>query len=174
MESINKLINKLNVSIPIVSAIIERVHDGEIEILVQTRWKPKGDPEYSGTLEIPAGWIGKYENVYEAIKREVFEETGLKVMKIKPEIKTKIHSPKNDGAFAFIPLCCQQQIKGGKPWIGFVFICEVEDKKPVPQVDEVKDVRWMKKTELKKIFYNHPEKIFTLQLGVLDYYFNHE
>ena len=159
---------------PIVSAIIEREHDGVTEILVQTRWKPDRDSEYSGTLEIPAGWIDKYENVYEAVKREVFEETGLKVLGIFPDIRTKTHSPNNDGSFAFQPFCCQQQIKGGHPWIGFAFICNVEDKEPEAQQEECKDIRWIKKSEMKKLFEKHPEKIFTLQLGVLDYYFNSE
>lgn len=157
---------------PIVSAIIERTHNGETEILVQTRWKPERDPQYSGTLEIPAGWIEKYENVYDALKREVMEETGLEIIKIKPDIHTKTHSPKEDGSFAFMPFCCQQQLKGGKPWIGFAFLCEVEDKEPIAQAEEVRDIKWMKKDELRRILENNPEKIFTLQLGVLDYYFN--
>src|SRR6266487_6411272 len=164
--------NDLQICIPVVSAIIERNKNGKQEVLVQTRWKPNWDAEYSGTFEIPAGWIDKYENVYEALKREVQEETGLKVIKITPNVQTKIHSPKNDGSFAFVPFCCQQQIKGGKPWIGFVFLCKVEDTEPVAQVEEVRDIQWMEKGELKKLFENHPEKIFTLQLGVLDYYFN--
>jgi len=157
--------------IPVVSAIIERIHNDEVEILIQTRWKPNSDPQYSGTLEIAAGWIEVYENVYDALKREVFEETGLQVLEIFPDIKTPIHSPNDDGAFAFQPFCCQQQVRGGKPWIGFVFICTVENKEPVAQKKECKDVRWMKKSELKTIFEQSPEKIFTLQLGVLDYYF---
>ena len=33
-------------NVPIVSAIIEREHHGEKEILVQTRWKPDRDPRY--------------------------------------------------------------------------------------------------------------------------------
>lgn len=167
-------IDKINVCIPVISAIIERSHNGETEILVQTRWKPERDPEYSGTLEIPAGWIDRYENVYDAVHREVLEETGLKILEIYPDIKTKTHSPKNDGSFAFQPFCCQQQIKGGKPWIGFVFICKVEDKEPIAQQEECKDIKWIKKSELKDIFEKSPEKIFTLQLGVLDYYFNNE
>jgi 8-oxo-dGTP pyrophosphatase MutT (NUDIX family) len=104
------------------------------------------------------------------LKREVFEETGLKIKAIKPDVKTSIHSPKNDASFAFIPFCCQQQLKGGKPWIGFVFLCEVEDGEPKAQADEVRDVRWMKREELRRIIEETPEKIFTLQLGVLDYY----
>ncbi|WKZ24900.1 MAG: NUDIX hydrolase [Patescibacteria group bacterium] len=167
-------INTINTCFPVVSAIIEREHNGETEILMQTRWKPEKDPEYSGTLEIPAGWIDKYENVYDALYREVLEETGLKILEIFPNIKTKTHSPKNDGSFAFQPFCCQQQIKGGEPWIGFVFICRVENKEPIAQQEECKDIKWIKKSELKNIFEKSPEKIFTLQLGVLDYYFNND
>lgn len=159
-------------NIPVVSAIIERNHNGKTEVLVQTRWKPERDPVYSGTLEIPAGWIDEYENVYDALKREILEETGLVVTKIKPDVKTSEHkTEKDDSSFAFVPFCCQQQLKGGKPWIGFVFLCKVEDSEPKAQVDEVKDVRWIEKDELRKIFTETPEEIFTLQLGVLDYYF---
>jgi len=161
-------------SIPVISAIIERSKEGELEILVQTRWKPEDDPKYSGCLEICAGKIREFENVYDALNREVFEETGLKILKIFPDVKTQIHSPNNDGSFAFLPFCCQQQIKGGKSWIGFVFICEVEDKEPIAQQEECKDIKWIKKSKLKQIFQETPEKIFTLQLGVLDYYFNNE
>ena len=95
-------------------------------------------------------------------------------MEIFPDVKTKIHSPKEDGSFAFQPFCCQEQIKGDKPWIGFVFICRVEDKEPKAQQEECRNVRWIRKSELKKIFEESPEKIFTLQLGVLDFYFNFE
>jgi hypothetical protein len=44
--------DNVHVNAAVVSAIIERERDGEIEVLVQTRWKPSKDPEYSGTLEI--------------------------------------------------------------------------------------------------------------------------
>jgi 8-oxo-dGTP diphosphatase len=166
-------VTDFDICVGIVSAIVERVHDGEIEILVQTRWKPDRDPVYSGTLEIPAGGIKKYENVYDALQREVYEETGLKVLKIKPDIRTKMFSPRDDEAFAFVPFCGQQQTKGGVSRIGFVFICEVEDKPPVSQPEEVRDVRWMKTFELRQLLDENPEKIFTFQLGVLDYYLNH-
>lgn len=166
--------NHAKINFPVVSAIIERVHNGGTQILVQTRWKPERDPVYSGTLEIPAGWLNEYENVYDALKREVFEETGLNIIKIIPDNKTKIHTTlRDDASFAFIPFCCQQQLKGGKPWIGFVFLCEVEDSEPIAQQNEVKDIRWMDKEELRKIYTEKPEQIFTLQLGVLDYYFTH-
>jgi len=162
----------IKTNFPVVSAIIERNHHGVTQVLIQTRWKPQSDPIYSGTLEIPAGWIDEYENVYDALRREVLEETGLVIKKIKSDSQTNLHSTmKNDASFAFRPFCCQQQVKGGKPWIGFVFLCEVEDGDPVPQESEVKDIRWMDKDEFKKMFTEHPELIFTLQLGALEYYF---
>jgi 8-oxo-dGTP diphosphatase len=162
-----------DVNVPIVSAIIEREHHGEREILVQTRWKPERDPQYSGTLEIPAGGIHPYENVYDAVKREVWEETGLRVTRFYPDIRTKIYAPKGDDCFAFVPFCCQQQLKGGLPRVGFVFLCQVEDAEPVPQHDEVRDIRWMNVSELRQIIEETPEKVFTLQLGVLEYYLQH-
>ena len=162
-----------NINKAIVSVIIERYKDGKKQILVMTRWKPHRDPKYSGTLEIPAGHVDYYENVYEAAKREVFEETGLTVTEFIPNIKTKTHSPQNDGAFAFVPFCCQQQVKNGQPWLGFVFICRAKEGKLIPREGETKDVRWIDCDALKRIFENHPERIFTLQLGVLDFYFNH-
>ena len=55
-----------------------------------------------------------------------------------------------------------------------MFICKVEDKEPIAQQEECKNIKWIKKSELKEIFEKSPEKIFTLQLGVLDYYFNNE
>ena len=57
--------------------------------------------------------------------------------------------------------------------MGFVFLCQVEDTEPVSQHDEVRDIQWMKVTELRRIFEETPERIFTLQLGVLEYYLQH-
>ena len=36
-----------------------------------------------GLLEIPAGKIREYENIYAALRREVFEEIGIKIKNIK-------------------------------------------------------------------------------------------
>ena len=108
------------------------------------------------------------------MRREVQEETGLQVTSFYPDIRTKIYAPKDDDCFAFVPFCCQQQLRGGLPRIGLVFICQVEDAEPVPHPQEVRDIRWMKHAELRQILTATPERIFTLQLGVLDYYLHYE
>ena len=53
-----------------VSAIIERLQNGQLEVLLQTRWKPEEDPKHSGLLEVPGGRIELGEDVYPALKRE--------------------------------------------------------------------------------------------------------
>ena len=50
-----RLRSGLDVNLPIVSAIIEREHQGEKEILVQTRWKPERDPLYTYCLPLSRG-----------------------------------------------------------------------------------------------------------------------
>jgi len=160
-------------AIPFVGGIIERNNNGETEILMQTRWKPNRDPVYSGTLEFPAGVLDEpYENVYDALKREIKEECGLTLKKIHGDSQTKRYTPKgNDESFGFRPYCCVQQLKNGKPWIGFIFICEVESGEAKAQASEVKDVQWMKVSEIKRIFESEPEKLFTLEISAWEFYF---
>lgn len=163
---------KFTTALPFVAGIIERTRDGILEVLVQTRWKPYSDPIYTGTLEFPAGSLDKpYETVYEAMAREIDEECGLKLKKIKSDDKTEVFQPNLDGAFGFKPFCCTQQLINGKPWVGFVFICEVEDGEPKLESDESRNIGWMKAKEMKEIFLTSPEKIFTLELPAWEYYF---
>ena len=68
-------------AIPCVAAIIEKIINNEKYILIQTRQKEDG-AETNGMLEIPAGKIREYENVFVALRREVKEETGLTITKI--------------------------------------------------------------------------------------------
>jgi hypothetical protein len=55
----------------------------------------------------------------------------------------------DDQVFGFQPFCCVQQLKEGKPWIGFIFICEVETgEAPKAQLSESKDAHWAKASEV--------------------------
>ena len=64
--------------IPFVAGLIYKNVGEQREFLVQTRWKPEGDPVYSGRIEFPAGVLDvEYESVFDAIAREIHEETGL-------------------------------------------------------------------------------------------------
>jgi 8-oxo-dGTP pyrophosphatase MutT (NUDIX family) len=56
----------------VVSCYLE--HDGEILILHRHDHKPEGN-----TWGLPAGKIDKDENEFDAVTREIFEETGLEI-----------------------------------------------------------------------------------------------
>jgi 8-oxo-dGTP pyrophosphatase MutT (NUDIX family) len=168
---INKPRKPRGFACPFVAAIIERTidGDGQKEILIQDRYRP--GQKYHGAIEIPAGVLDHdFENIFDALKREVKEETGLTVKNIEQLSKTKIYSPEDDGAYSFRPFVCSQQLKGGLPWVGFVFKCEVEGGEPKLQESETRNIRWITKKELGKLFIDSPEKFFTLHLGALEMY----
>lgn len=156
----------------VISAILEKEEGGVRKIFVQTRWKPNVSPTYSGLLEIPAGGIEGYENVYDALKREVKEETGLEIVRIIDDFQSEIEYPRpNDSSFVFKPFICQQVLEtnGGLPWIGFVFRCEVTGEIKMQQ-SEAKDPRWITIDELDEILTKSPESVFSLQYTTLKYY----
>lgn len=156
----------------VVSAILEKVENGEHYIYMQTRWKPMASPNHLGVLEIPAGGIDSYESVYDAIKREVKEETGLDIIRFVDDIQTSVlYTRPGDASFAFRPFICQQSLEtnGGLPWVGFVFRCEVEGSITMQQ-SEAKDPCWVTLDELEKLLRKTPERIFSLQYATLRYY----
>lgn len=163
---------KSNKSWPVVSAILQKKENDDLKIFIQTRWKPHVDSPYSGMLEIPAGGIESYEDVYDSLKREVKEECGLDIVKIVNDFKSTIEEPVlGDQAFVFRPFLCQQVLstRNGLPWIGFVFLCEVEGEIKM-QESEAKDPVWINLKELEEMITNKPESFFPLQLPVLKYY----
>jgi 8-oxo-dGTP pyrophosphatase MutT (NUDIX family) len=160
--------------IPFVGGIIERTYNGEKQLLIQTRFHSHGNTFYNGTFEFAAGRLDKaFENVYDALAREIKEETGLTLKAIINDSKTNVYNPQNsDGSFGFRPFCCVQQLKAGRPWVGFIFRCEVEDGEPRGQEGESKDVHWVSAKEVKKMFEQTPEKLFTLETPAWKYYFD--
>jgi len=69
---------------PGVGGIIEKHIDGIDYILIQERCKNDAKSE-SGLIEIPAGKIREFENIFDCLRREVYEETGLIVVNIEGE-----------------------------------------------------------------------------------------
>ena len=156
----------------VVSALLQKQDADGTKIFIQTRWKPHINSPYSGLLEIPAGQIEPYENVYDTLKREIKEECGLDLVKIIDDFKSPVDQVvPGDVALAFKPFICQQVLKtrNGLPWIGFVFLCEIAETVTM-QESEAKDPRWLTLNELDALITNQPETFFVLQLPVLKYY----
>jgi 8-oxo-dGTP pyrophosphatase MutT (NUDIX family) len=155
-----------------VAGILERM-DGNIKkVFIQTRWKPKTSPLYSGLFEIPGGRVDRSENVFDAIVREVKEECGLKIIAFRNSFGGELFKvDKFEQTMIFQPFMCQQVLNknDGKLWFGFVFICEVEGE-PKMQKGETRYPRWVSVKELKKMLDEQPEKIFPHQYQALKYY----
>lgn len=155
-----------------VAGILERVESGVKKIFLQTRWKPKTSPVYSGLFEIPGGRINNYENVFDAIEREVKEESGLKIISFQNSFQGKSFKVDQfEQTMIFQPFICQQVLTNdnGRPWFGFVFICQVEGE-PKIQEGETKNPQWVSLEELEKLLNEQPEKIFPHQYQALKYY----
>lgn len=156
---------------PIISAILLKYDNGQGFIYLQERWKPKTSPTYSGMLEIPAGGIDAYENVYDALRREVQEECGLKITKIIGDYQSEIfEASEKDKAFVFKPFICQQVLEtnNGLPWIGFVFACLAEGEIKI-NPEEARNPQWVSFDELKAMLERDKTQFFPLQLPVLEH-----
>ena len=158
----------------IISALIQRRIGGKRHLFLQTRFKPDKSPAYSGLIEIPAGKIDAYENVYDALGREVKEECGLTVTRTIDDFHTDPAQFDNeDAVFVFRPFLCQQMLRSrhGLPWTGFVFLCETIGE---PKMDnsEAINPRWVSGDEL-EIILEKPEMVFPLQFPVLQFYLNY-
>ena len=68
-------------AIPCVGALIRRTVDGQPCVLLQERRK-LGIGIEDGLLELPAGKLREYENVFDSLRREIHEETGLRLTRI--------------------------------------------------------------------------------------------
>ena len=156
-------------AIPCVAAIIEKIVNNEKYILIQTRQKEDG-AETNGMLEVPAGKIREYENIFGALKREVKEETGLTITKILGEDRQVSNLIDGNEVISYTPYCVTQNLSGVYSIILNTFLCEAEGEL-LSETNESQNIHWMKIEDLKKILKNNPEKIFLLHINALQKYF---
>lgn len=155
-------------AIPCIAAIIEKIVNNEKYILIQTRQKEDG-AETNGMLEVPAGKIREYENIFRALRREVKEETGLTITKILGEDRQISNLIGSNEVISYTPYCVTQNLSGAYSIILNTFLCEAEGEL-LTETNESQNIHWMKIEELKKIFKNNPEKIFLLHINALQKY----
>lgn len=155
-------------SIPGVGGIITKSMDGEISILMQTRSKPQA-PQENGLLEIPAGKIRAFENIFDALKREIKEETGLDVVEILGESLSAVYEENAYRVINFMPFSCAQNLAGDYPLMVFVFICRVTGEL-LPFSDESKDYKWTPVSEIKRILADSPQSIYPMHVDTLRKY----
>lgn len=131
---------------PGVAGIIENEICGELHILIQQRFK-KDAPSESGLFEIPAGKIREFESIFDCLRREIKEETGLDVVEIENEKEAVLYEQNGYKVMFYTPFASAQNIEGTYPIMVQTFICRVtgELKK---QSEEAQNIRWMPIREL--------------------------
>ena len=150
---------------PCVGAIIKKVVGNEPYILLQTRQKEDGN-ETNGMFEIPAGKIREYEDVFSALRREVWAETGLKITKIYGEDSSVCTQIGDVTTISFTPYCVTQNLSGAYSIILNTFLCEAEGDL-TESTNETEQVHWEKVSEIKRLLEEHPEKIFFMHINAL-------
>ena len=151
---------------PAVGAIIERNVNGKDCILIQQRYK-EGD---TGRLyEIPAGKIREYEDIFQALRREIREETGLKIKEIKGEGDVTVSKVNGYTVTSFMPFCVSQNLCGGYSLIVQVFICKA-DGEPFEKSDESINIKWMSIERLERMIEEDESAFFPMHINALKKY----
>ncbi len=154
--------------IPAVGAIIEREISGRKEILIQNRVKNNA-PLERNLIEIPAGKIREFENIFNALRREVFEETGLTITEIQGENPTKIVDLNNYKVINFEPFYISQNIIGNYPIMITTFICKATGK-ILKRSNESENIRWIQISDLKNLLQTSINTFYPMHVMVLNKY----
>ena len=121
-------------------------------------------------MEIPAGKIQEYENIYNCLRREVIEETGLTINKIQDEENAEIISINGYNVLNYTPFSNSQNIEGYYPIMVQVFICTANESSINSFTsNETKNVRWEKLSIIEKIL-NDQKKFYPMHISTLHKY----
>jgi len=158
-------------TIPGAGAIIEKIINGEIHILLQTRIKKKRKSE-NGLLEIPAGKIREFENIYDCLRREIKEETNLELTYIKGESKAKIIKQNNYKVLNYTPFSCAQNIGKDYPILVNIFLCRAKGKLKRNE-KESNNLQWVNTSNLFNLLKKEKEQFYSMHITTLKKYLNY-
>ncbi len=150
---------------PAVGAIIRREVGGVPHLLIQERCKRNGGAT-NGLLELPAGKVRTYESLFDALRREVREETGLTVTQIEGESETAWAGPADFRTLAPSPYCITQNLSGGYSLLLCTFLCEAAGE-PLACTDESAHIRWMPADDCRALLYAAPGRFFPMHIHAL-------
>ena len=151
--------------IPAVAGIIERNELGVNKILVQERVKSDALQE-TGLIEIPSGKIQEFENIFNALRREVFEETGLRVTYIAGEDSLDTIRQNSYEVIGFEPFFIGQNLAGTYPIMVTTFLCQAEGKL-LDKTDESENIRWLSVVELREMLINQQDRFYPMHISAL-------
>lgn len=153
---------------PAVGAIIEKDINGILHILIQERRKKDDIPD-NGLLEIPAGKVREYENIFDALRREVWEETGLAITEIQGEKETIVCNCNGYRVISFNPFYSSQNLSGVYSIMLQTFICKATGEL-LQQSDEAVNIRWISLSNLKTLLVENENVFYPMHINALKKY----
>lgn len=153
---------------PGVGGIIERNINGIDCILVQDRYKDDAEAE-KGLIEIPAGKIREFENIFDCLRREIWEETGLEVTYIEGENETIIFESNEYKVLNYTPFSCSQNIEGTYPIMVQTFVCKANGEL-LKKTNETRNIRWLSLIELRSLLENSKNSFYPMHVTALTKY----
>ena len=133
-----------------VRGLLVREVENEKQLIIQLR-KKKGEPE---VYELPGGRINEYERIVDGLKREILEETGLKVKSIHGEEGAIITNGNSFTMECIKPFSAYQTLEGPVDSFGIHFVCEVEGEL-LTTGDDTADIHWASKQEIQNLIDAH-------------------
>lgn len=155
-------------AIPGAGGIIEKVVDNVTYILVQERYKEDA-PSENGLIEIPAGKLRAFENIYDCLRREIKEETGLDVVKIEGEDESQVYESNGYRTINYTPFSSTQNLCGTYPIMVHVFICRASGEL-MGSSNESKNMRWISLDELRKLMETKEDNFYPMHVSTLKKY----
>jgi len=153
---------------PGVGGIIEKNDNGVDYILIQERYKYDA-PKENGLIEIPAGKIREFENIFDCLRREIKEETGLNVVEIVGEKESITYQSNGYKVVNYTPFSSSQNIEGDYPIMVQSFICKVQGDLLLKS-NESKNIRWISLDELSKLVNQDESQFYPMHLITIKKY----
>ncbi len=150
---------------PAAGGIIIKTENTIDYILLQERCKESGGSD-NGLIEIPAGKIREFENIYDCLRREIFEETGLEIIEILGEGEAVTVKANGYKVINYVPFVCSQNVEGNYPIMVQIFICKATGQ-VLDKTNESKNIRWVSIDELKYLLDNNENGFYPMHLTTL-------
>lgn len=155
---------------PGVGGIIEKNENGIDYILIQERYKDDA-PNENGLIEIPAGKIREFENIFDCLRREIKEETGLSVVEIVGEKESITFQSNGYKVINYTPFSSSQNLEGDYPIMVQSFICKVQGDLLLKS-NESKNIRWVSLNELSELVNKDEHQFYPMHLITIKKYMN--
>ena len=147
-------------------ALIERLENGQVQLLLQLRNKPY---EGRARLELPGGRVEEFESLVGALRREIREETGLELVGIEG-FESRVETNGVDASVECLqPFAVYQTLRGPVDSMGIYFRCRAEGQL-LETGAETRDLRWMSVSEIARLMNEDPEQFSFVDRAGLSFY----